>query len=283
MDRQEFIRSVNTIDNLTESDNRIIEHFIAQFEMLPFAKINDLCHQIGIGKATLGRFIQRLGFHGFLDFKKAVSNDLIIELSTPVDRCNNTKINNSTSQLIKEHQKEILDNIEKTYQSIDVLNIDKATDLILNPQGKLYVIGSASAEALANYFYLLARYLRRDVILLNADSSTLPHQLADINEDDTLLAMSYHRFSSTTVKVVRWFSQVGGKTVVMTDQEVNPFVSYSDIQIVVASESSTIFNNRSAGLSIIELLIKCMSNRTNNKQRFDKMEDIFKEFKIFKN
>ncbi|MGF1697780.1 MurR/RpiR family transcriptional regulator [Vibrio lamellibrachiae] len=283
MNRQEFIKSVNTIDALTESEKQIVEYFTCQFEMLPFAKINDLCSQIGIGKATLGRFLQRLGFNGFLDFKKAVTDDLILDLSIPIDRCNNKSTSSSLSCLIEEHKKELLDNIEETYRDLNDTKLEQATTHLLNDSGKLYVIGSASAEALANYFYLLARYLRNDVVLLKADSSTLPHQLADVTDKDTLLALSYHRFSTTSVKVVRWFSNVGGKTVVITDQEVNPFVSYSDIQIRAASESSAIFNNRAAGFSIIELLIKSMSNRSNDKHRFDKMEGLFKEFSIFKN
>lgn len=282
MNRQDFVNSVNTIDNLTYSENRIVEYFISQFEMLPFAKINDLCNQIGIGKATLGRFLQRLGYNGFLDFKKAVSDALIVELSTPIDRCSKNIKKDTTEHLISEHKKEVLKNVEDTYQTINVDEIEQATEHLINSEGKLYVIGSASAEALASYFYLLARYLRKDVVLLNADASKLPHQLSDIEKNDTLLAISYHRFSSITVKVVRWFNQFGGKTVLITDQEVNPFVSYSDIQIVIASESSGIFNNRSAGLSVIELLIKCMSNRVKDKCRFDKLEETFKEFNIFK-
>lgn len=282
MNRQDFVNSVNTIDNLTDSENRIVEYFISQFEMLPFAKINDLCNQIGIGKATLGRFLQRLGYNGFLDFKKAVSDALIVELSTPIDRCSKNIKKDTTEHLISEHKKEVLKNVEDTYQTINVDEIEQATEHLINSEGKLYVIGSASAEALASYFYLLARYLRKDVVLLNADASKLPHQLSDIEKNDTLLAISYHRFSSITVKVVRWFNQFGGKTVLITDQEVNPFVSYSDIQIVIASESSGIFNNRSAGLSVIELLIKCMSNRVKDKCRFDKLEETFKEFNIFK-
>ncbi|AOW83976.1 MurR/RpiR family transcriptional regulator [Vibrio mimicus] len=282
MNKQVFINSVNSLKSITPAEKLIIEYFIKNYTMLPFAKMDELCQQIGVGKATLGRFLNRLEFDGFIDFKKCVSEDLVQELTTPIDRCVKSNIQSPYAELIKTHNQEMISNLESTYQMLQSDDFSLAIQYLLNPQGKLYIMGSASAEALANYFYLLARYLRKDVILLKADPSTLPHQLVDVEPDDTLFALSYHRFSNITVRTVRWFKQNGGKIILLTDQQVNPFVAYSDIQFTAESHSEGLFNNRTAGFSIIELLIKGMSITNDKDKRFRRIEDTFNDFHIFK-
>ncbi|MDN3683104.1 MurR/RpiR family transcriptional regulator [Vibrio tapetis subsp. quintayensis] len=282
MNKQDFIDSVNSMDSLTSTEKIIVAYFIKHYTMLPFAKMDELCKQIGVGKATLGRFLQRLGFSGFIDFKKHVSDDLVQVLTTPIDRCETTLPSDNNSNILAKHFQEVTANMQTTFDTISQSDFDLAVTCMKNPNGKLYVMGSASAEALSNYFYLLARYLRKEVILLKADASTLPHQLVDVTKDDCLFAISYHRFSSITVRTVRWFSENGGKVITITDQQVNPFVSYSDIEFTVESLSEGLFNNRTSGFVLIEAFIKALSSTSNISPRFSRIEGIFSEFDIFK-
>ncbi|MGF1756458.1 MurR/RpiR family transcriptional regulator [Photobacterium sagamiensis] len=282
MNKQCFIDAVNNVESLTPAEKLITCYFMEHYTMLPFAKIDELCKQIGVGKATLGRFLQRLGFEGFLDFKKHVTDDLTQVLSTPIERYESDAQPNSHKSMLTTHFEEVISNMEETFSTLSEDDFERAVAYMREPKGKLYVIGSASSEALANYFYLLARYLRKDVVLLKADISTLPHQLADVTGNDTLLAISYHRFSNITVRLVRWFNKFGGKIIFITDQPVNPFVTYCDVQFNVESMSGGFFNNRTSGFALIEAFIKGLSDKTEKDNRFDRIESLFSEFSIFK-
>ncbi|SFQ01911.1 transcriptional regulator, RpiR family [Enterovibrio norvegicus DSM 15893] len=155
MDRKTFISKVNGLDSLTSEEVLIAQYFMKHYTMLPFAKIDELCKQIGVGKATLGRFLQRLGFSGFLEFKKQVSNELALTLTTPVERYEGARQADQGQSVLESHAKEIMSNMAKTFSSLSESDFDLAIVYMQNPRGKLYVVGSASSEALANYFYLL--------------------------------------------------------------------------------------------------------------------------------
>lgn len=285
MNKQEFINAVNKFDTHTDAETRIAQYFMQHYAVLPFAKIDELCKQIGVGKATLGRFLQRLGFSGFIEFKKDVTEDLTQTLTIPIERYEHqTKSDNPDDihSLLLSHYREVKDNVEKTFDALSEKDFERAIDIMCQPRGKLYVMGSASSEALANYFFLLARYLRKEVIFLKGDISTLPHQLVDVTQEDTLFAISYHRYSSVTVKLVRWFHECGGQIITLTDQPVNPFVPYSDVQFMVESEGKGYFNNRAAGFALIEALIKGLSLQQEKDNRFQRIEGLFEEFSIFK-
>ncbi|WP_305456767.1 MurR/RpiR family transcriptional regulator [Photobacterium leiognathi] len=281
MDKKSFINAVNNLGALTAAEERITQYFVAHYTTLPFAKIDELCKQIGVGKATLGRFLQHLGFTGFLEFKKQVTDEFAQTLTTPIERYESTQQSVSEHSILEKHYDEVISNMAASFAQISESDFNRAIDYMQEQKGKLYVIGSASSEALANYFYLLARYLRKDVILLKADISTLPHQLADVTKDDKLLAISYHRFSTTTLRLVKWFHQHGGKIIFVTDQPVNPFVAYCDIQFSVESTSEGFFNNRTAGFALIELFIKGLSRQKEKNDRFKRIESLFDEFKVF--
>lgn len=281
MDKKDFINTVNGLGALTEAEKRITQYFMKHYTMLPFAKIDELCKQIGVGKATLGRFLQHLGFSGFLEFKKHVADDLALTLTTPVERYETLQPTDNKNNVLKNHYDEVMSNMTKTFSMISEPDFDRAIEYMQNPKGKLYVIGSASSEALANYFYLLARYLRKDVVWLKADISTLPHQLVDVSKDDILFAISYHRFSTITIRLVKWFHQFGGRIILVTDQPVNPFVAYCDIQFAVESASDGFFNNRASGFALIEAFIKGLSKQKEKNDRFKRIEGLFDEFSIF--
>lgn len=281
MDKKSFINAVNNLGTLTAAEERITQYFVAHYTTLPFAKIDELCKQIGVGKATLGRFLQHLGFTGFLEFKKQVTDEFAQTLTTPIERYESTQQSVSEHSILEKHYDEVISNMAASFAQISESDFNRAIDYMQEQKGKLYVIGSASSEALANYFYLLARYLRKDVILLKADISTLPHQLADVTKDDKLLAISYHRFSTTTLRLVKWFHQHGGKIIFVTDQPVNTFVAYCDIQFSVESTSEGFFNNRTAGFALIELFIKGLSRQKEKNDRFKRIESLFDEFKVF--
>ncbi|MEH6531200.1 MAG: MurR/RpiR family transcriptional regulator [Photobacterium frigidiphilum] len=281
MDKKDFINTVNGLGSLTVAEERITQYFMKHYTMLPFAKIDELCKQIGVGKATLGRFLQHLGFSGFLEFKKHVADDLAQTLTTPAERYEVTQHADNKQNILTKHYDEVMSNMTKTFASISEEDFERAIGYMQNPKGKLYVIGSASSEALANYFFLLAKYLRKDVVWLKADISTLPHHLVDVTEDDTLFAISYHRFSTITVRLVKWFHQFGGRIIFITDQPVNPFVAYCDIQFAVESGSEGFFNNRASGFALIEAFIKGLSRQKEKNNRFKRIESLFDEFRVF--
>ena len=292
MNQQQFIDEVNGLSRITESEKRIAAYFIEHFMALPYARINDLCREIGVGKATLGRFLENLGFNGFMDFKKALAEDMALVNQSPLQRFNeksislpeNYNVNKDEDLLqIDRHFDAVEQLLKQTMKAVDKQALQKAIDCLSNPKGKLYVIGSATAYSLALYFTLLGRYLKKDIILLDADISTLPHRLANANEDDVLLAISYYRFSSVTVRLVRWFYQQRGSTVVITDRETNPFSTCASALLVVQSQSTGLFNSRSSGFVLLEALVNYMAVKLGNEleDKFKPMEELFDELDVF--
>jgi DNA-binding MurR/RpiR family transcriptional regulator len=283
MNKTEFFQRVAQLDNLTATDRRVIDYLDKHFLSLPYSKVVDICSEINIAKSTLGRFMIKIGFNGFQDFKKATIKPELYRNISPIERFNKENNLQSGMAYVQRHFSDVTDNITDTLDKMNAQDLEKAIALLCDPEKRLYVIGSASANALAEYFYLLGRYIKKDIVLLDANIGNLPHKLVDSRRGDVLLAISYFRFSSVTTRLVRWFHQHRGDTVVITDREVNPFSHFASVVLLTESRHKGLFNSRSAGFVLIEALVNYMGEVTGKElgDNFQVMESLFEEFNVF--
>lgn len=283
MDRTDFSQRIAGLGKLTETDRRIIDYFEKHFESIPYSKFIDICHEVEIAKSTLGRFMMKIGFNGFRDFKKSTIEPELCRNISPIERFDKKKDGVKGIEYIEKHCHEIVCNINNTFNDINKNDLEKTIALICDPDKKLYVIGNATAHALAEYFYLLGRYIKKDIILLDANIANLPHKLIDAQKGDVLLAISYYRFSSVTTRLIKWFYQHRGDTIVITDNAVNPFSHFASALLLMKSQHSGLFSSRSAGFVFIEALVNYMGQVTDNDlgDNFHVMESLFEAFNVF--
>ncbi|PWC18812.1 MurR/RpiR family transcriptional regulator [Brenneria corticis] len=283
MNKTEFSQRIAQLDNLTATDRRIIAYFDKHFMSIPYSKVIDVCKEIKIAKSTLGRFMVKIGFNGFQDFKRSTMKPEFRRNISPIERFNRENHINSGAAYIEGYFEKTTENINNTLAKINKKDLEKTIALICDPEKRLYVIGSATAHALAEYFYLLGRYIKKDIVLLDANIANLPHKLVDSRKGDVLLAISYYRFSSVTTRLVRWFHQNRGDTVVITNREVNPFSPFASALLLMDSQNSGLFNSRSPGFVLIEALVNYMGEVTGNElgDNFHVMESLFEEFNVF--
>ena len=111
-------------------------------------------------------------------------------------------------------------------------------------KGDLYILGTATSQALALYFFLLTKYMRQRVVLLDANFSTIRHQLADVGPHDVLLAITHYRFSKHTAQIAHWFASQKCRVIVIADRENNLMSDIADFQFFARSEGPPLFNSR---------------------------------------
>jgi len=283
MTKNEFSQRIAAIQMLTETDLNIVAYFEKHFESIPYSKVIDICAEIGIAKSTLGRFMAKIGFNGFRDFKASTMVPEQRRNISPIERFNKAGALNNGFEFIEAHFSEANKNITNSLGNINKQDLEKALALLCDPDKRLYVIGSASAHSLAEYFYLLGRYIKKEIILLDANIANLPHKLIDSRPGDVLLAISYYRFSSVTTRLIKWFHRHRGETLVITDNPVNPFSHFASVMLVMNSKHSGLFNSRSSGFVLIEALVNYMGQTMGQdlENNFSIMESLFEEFNVF--
>lgn len=288
MESPPLLERIASLESFTPGEAKlaaILERDVAQ---LAFTNLAEVSLNAGVGKTTVTRFLRRLGYASFPDFIRTMrtgARDLLE--ASPIDRYERDKHRQTDSPAshVPEHLKRVLLSMERTLEANSPAQIDKALHLLGDPGRPIYIIGAATAQSLAMYTYLLLRYIRDRVFLLDGDITTLPHRLSGRAHNAVLFAVSFHRFSRVTKSVMKLFHDAGNTVVFLTDRHANPLMPYADTHLIASTESGehTLFSSRASAMALVEGLVSALSPPMDDtiKQRFAMMEKVFAELGAF--
>ena len=265
----------------SEAELKVAECIEQSFHNLPYFGITDISQKSQTSKATVGRFLNKIGFLGFSRFKNAVSMALREQkLPLPVEL-----ISDNTSEtdknILKEQLNDVIENLSSSYHQIDPQAFSDTVDLLTDLNRKIYVFCPTAADSVASHLVTMSRYVRDNVDQLKGNLCSLPHQLIDARPGDVLFVISYYRFTNVGIRIAKWFKAMGGKVILLTNSVINPYAPFSDVELLVSSKGQSVFQNRSTAMVIAEAILFAMTTRLGEPQRFQKMEELFDEFEPF--
>lgn len=280
----EYNLLTKNIGNLTESEHRLNEYINKHFNELSYHGIVDLSKNAAVSKATIGRFLNKVGFTGYSAFKRALNSSLSQnKISAPFEQ--NTRLRNNTSitteHIVNEFTQKVTSLFSEFKQNINIETLNEFTALILNNQRHIYVVGPSSSHAMAIHFCTLLKYFRSNITILPTDISELPKCLINIKENDILIVFSYYRFNRVALNIAKWFRKKNAVVVLITNSEANPYGKFCDLQFVLPSDVQSVFQSRILGFFFIELILHLAYEKGDQEGNFAQLEELFVFFEAF--
>lgn len=278
-----YCQLILDIDQLTDSEQVLHTYILEHFGELPYHGIVDLAINTDVSKATVGRFLNKLGFTGYAAFKRALKDGLReAQMSAPIDLYKKPRTSKTeTKRIVSGFRDHICQLIYTFTTTVSIDNLENFIELLADTDRKIYVVGPSSSASMAVHFSTLIKYMRSDVSLLNLDIGELPKQLVDVKERSVLVVFSYYRFNRVAYDIARWFKQQKSSVVLVTNASSNPYGKHSDLQFILPSESNTIFQSRMVGFMFIELILHLAYEKSNGEGNFAILEELFQFFGTF--
>lgn len=268
----------------TESETHLHEFIIMHFEELSYYGIIDLAQKAQTSKATIGRYLKKLGFTGYSAFKNALKqNQIVHNFASPIQAKKNSASKDHPDPLAdaQRYISNVRQLIEQFSNKLDTRQLNELSHLIADKKRTVYVAGPASSRALAIHFSTLLKYCRSDVVILPLDKSELPKSLLGIKENDLLIVFSYYRFNPVVLDIAKFFNQNNAHVTVVTNTHSNPYGIFANMQFILPSNVDSIFQSRTIGFLFVELLLFLVQQKTENDDNFDELESLFKFFGTF--
>lgn len=276
---------IRALGKVTNSEEKIADYIEKNYSLMALETLTSISEHAGVGKATVVRFISKLGFESFADFHENVRTELLSRLHSPMEQYSlrKSKIGDEGTDFLSLHTAQVEKNLKETLARIDQKDFNQAAQEMAFSKGKLYVMGQRTSYALANYFWVQMNYFREDIYLLDHSVTSLPQQLMQVGPDDLLFVISHSRYTQDSLQVARWFHKRDAKLVVLTDRENMPMSDIASLQLVAPSESQFLFNSRCASMVVIEALLGAMAMQleTQMYERSKLSEELFSEFKTY--
>jgi len=285
-EKKNLLQRIKGLEKLTRSEEKIAAFLEQHYPLAAFETITSISDKASVGKATVGRFIKRLGYKNFPEFLNSIQEEMISRLESPIERYSKKRAQDAKTaeNQLALHISHAIKNLQETLKRVDNRRFDEAAELMAKSDGRLFVAGAATSQALADYFHLLASYLRRDVHLVDVNVGTLAHQLADVSSSDVLFAMTHQRFAKITIHISRWFKKRQARVILLSDRENTPISGHADIQLVSYSHAPLMFASRCSSFIILEALIAKMTIILDPvvHDRLASFDDFFQDFSPFR-
>jgi len=262
---------------------RQIARFITEnYDKAAFMTAGKLGKTVGVSESTVVRFAAELGYDGYPGMRKALQ-EMIRNRLTSVQRIEVAKELFDDQDVVHAVLTTDIEKIEITRNEVDQESFNSAVEQILNAR-HVYVLGMRSSSSLACFMGYYLNLLRDDVrVLQDMSYSEIYEQIIHIKEGDVFIGISYPRYSSRTIKAMRFARSTGAHVIGITDGDTSPFVGIADTNLYARSDMVSFLDSLVAPLSLINALIVAIGLKTNDKlaSNFKRLESIWSEFEVY--
>lgn len=286
MPKPPLLQRMAQLEDLTPSEKKLAALFRREYPQLAFDNLTDISAKASVGKATVTRFVQRLGYLNFYEFSKILRDEVAQHMDLPVQRLSQANAGGSGTtpdEIFSRYIDVAIANLHRTKELHSAETFGKAVNLLADSSRPLFLMGAVSAEGLMSYLYLMLSYLRENVVLLNGNASILGHRITRISPESVLLAFSYDRYPKVTGTTMRVFREAGCETILITERRSSPLLKYTTVPLFVEAEGPEMFKSRCAGVATMEALVAALTPRfaSSMTKRLESMTKLFTEFDVY--
>lgn len=272
----------NSLEKLSKGHRSIATYILENYDKAAFLTASELGKATGVSESTVVRFATEMGYDGYPELQKSLQ-EIIRNRLTNVQRMEVTTAKIGENDVLRTIMAADMDKLRQTVDGIDDKEFLAAVDTIANAD-KIYILGTRSCSALASFlgFYLNLIFKGVKTISTSSASETF-EQMFRVGERDAVIAISFPRYSSRTVKAVSYAAAKNAGIVAITDSMNSPIVPYSDHALIARSDMSYFVDSLVAPLSIINAIIVALvlKNKDSVRNTFEELENIWDKYEVY--
>jgi DNA-binding MurR/RpiR family transcriptional regulator len=246
--------------DLSKRLQQVASYVLENSNSLAFDTIAVIATQADVPPSTLIRFAKAFEFNGFNEIKQLFRQDLIAETASYTDR----------ARLFKEtkHHQTIPEKPLAILQEFALVNseamsqlarqtpedkLDLAVD-ILNKAANIYIIGLRRSFSTAAYLTYALRQAERRAFLIDGLGGMFNEQFSMVSKNDVVLSISFSPYAKETITLSETASKKGAKQIIITDSQISPLATLSDVCFIVNEGKVDAFRSQSASLCLVQSL-----------------------------
>lgn len=276
-----YQRVAEKLPNMSKAQEKIAKYILSHPNSTPFLTVEKLAKLSGVSIATVTRFVIFLGYSGYPEFLKDTQQSMQQQVNNSERIKLGVEKNFSKDKSIYEIFEEDVNNIKTTVESLNVFEIKKCVNLLLNAK-RIYIVALRSSAALAVFLkYYLDLMFNNVIIVENIEQ--MPKQINKDCGEDVIIGISFDKYSRSTVEIFSHLKRKGATTIAITDNMLSPLVPYADVTLAAISKGSKSIESFVAPLSLINALIVSIECEKEDcfASNVQLLEEAMKKFDLF--
>lgn len=272
----------NGMSRFSKGQKLIANFILSSYDKAAFMTASKLGKTVNVSESTVVRFAVELGYDGYPAMQKALQ-EMIRNKLTSVQRLEvaNDRIGNQ--EILPMVLQADIDKIRATMDEINRSDFQASVEAILNAR-TIYILGVRSSAAIASflsfYFNLMFDNVKHIHTASNAEAF---EQMVRIGKEDVVIGISFPRYSSRTVKAMKFARDRGATVIALTDSMAAPIAQNATHTLIAMSDMVSLVDSLVAPLSVVNALIVACSYRKEEAmaKTFANLEEIWDEYGVY--
>jgi DNA-binding MurR/RpiR family transcriptional regulator len=254
-------------------NRKIAIYVLENGQSVGLSSVYTLSEHIGVSNASIVRFTQSLGFKGYIEFRKALQEEIRQRLD-PYEKValHELDVLPEEGQLQKLAQNEMR-NLRKTLRDLDVRAIQRMIAGV-NECRCIYLSGfGVSRNIIRILEYALVGLVEKDIVALSGSISDYSPRLRSLRAEDALFVMTFPPYSREAVQVAKFAKEAGARIFLFTDSPRCPIYPLAETVIACENNSLLLTNSYVGLIAVIQIFINMLllGDKTN---AVDRMREV---------
>ncbi len=244
--------------SLSKRLRQVAKYFLDNPNDIAFGTVAVIAKDAGVHPSTLVRFANAFGYSGFSEMQRIFQQHLLHESPSYTDRIRIARETlgedeASPVRLLEQFASANSATLDHLVGEIDYSALEKAEEL-LQQANNIHVMGVRRAFVVASYFVYALRHVDRRAFLIDSVGCMTMEQSGNMQQDDVLVAVSFHPYAEETQKVAQQAMESGVPLILITDSELSPLASKAAAKIVVREAEVHGIRSLSSSLCVAQSL-----------------------------
>lgn len=229
-------RISNEYYNLTSAEKKAADFIVGHRGDTQRMSITELAEKSEVAEATLSRFVRRLGYRGFSDFKIGLAKSLPSSEQEFSPLSGEVHEKDSFSDVCRKLYAADEDAVAQTLRLIDEGNIRKAADLI-EAADKVFCMGQGGSMIIAEEASHMFATIGSKYFSIK-DNHTQAIYSSTMDEKDLILYFSYTGATRDMMQTLNIAQARGVKIILITHYPNSPGVKFADVVLLCGAKES---------------------------------------------
>ncbi len=282
--KQFTTRIMQNQSSLSPTDQKIADYLVHSYPSGLLETASEISKKLDVSISTVTRFFPKIGFKSIREAQKDFKKDFDYLKNSPLDRYHHEEEKSDEGNTLFDKTKDLdISNIQQTFQGISDADIKMFVDLICKNNNTVYIVGERKMFGLSLYMSVQLNTLRSKVVHIKTDQSLIADTIVNVQPNDVLIVFDFRRYVKVNQRLTDVFKKIGGKIIVIADSPISPSAKSADVLLLVKTKGVSIFDSYTAVYFLINSLlaevIQCCGDKV--KQKYEKLEEYYKQFDIF--
>ena len=269
----------NGMVHFSKGQKLIANYIMNSYDKAAFMTASKLGKTVNVSESTVVRFAVELGYDGYPSMQKALQ-EMIRNKLTSVQRIEVANDRFGNQEILSMVLQSDIEKIRTTLEEVDKTAFQGAVDSILAAK-TIYILGVRSSAAIATFLSFYFNLMFDNVKHIHTSSNAeMFEQMIRIDKDDVVIGISFPRYSSRTVKAMKFAYDRGATVIALTDSLAAPIARNATHTLIAMSDMVSLVDSLVAPLSVVNALIVACSYRKEEaiSKTFASQEEIRDEY-----